>query len=204
MKSALIIFFIGFFNVSYGQKTLDIEGLYNLPGSGDPQGGATLGVLKNNKFAVMAFGAAETGTWKMINDTLIEFNFKNSPSNLYTLYGRRDNNLADSSRIFFQEFETSGSFIHVGKSGPGKIRMKRIFNEEASCIEFPNVYTQKSEAGNISFAKQPYEDEQWNIYTFNNEEKCNDFVAIMNYKKDPIPPVYASIQKEGLYFLKEK
>ncbi|MBK7885290.1 MAG: hypothetical protein IPJ81_17040 [Chitinophagaceae bacterium] len=153
----------------------------------------------------MAFGTAESGTWKMINDTLVEFKFNSAPPNLYALYGRHNNNIGDSIRIFFQEFSNSESLIHLGKFDKDKLRMKRIFNKNPNCLKFPNVYTVKSDADSILFAHYQYwDDEKWELYTFKNDEKYNDFIAVINDQELPTRPFYANIRKNGLYFLEEK
>ncbi len=160
----------------YAQKS--IEGLYKY-------NGGTLAVFDNSVFFLAGYGTMIMGKWEQQNSTITFTPSK--PKQTFQLFGRHNNNLKDSIRIYFDgKFDDGNTFIQFKKTEAKDFVMDRIFNEEANCFSFPSVYKRKSDFSSISFTDIPFdlleesakENRKRPVYTFSNQENYNDFIAI--------------------------
>jgi hypothetical protein len=182
----------------------DITGVYKIGHSGDPQGGETLFVLANNRFAVLYFGGALIGTWK-INGNQVDFT-PTMPATGFTIFGRHNKKLGTRSRIFFGGFERGAPLMAFDKDAGQKPILKRVFNPGANCLEFPTVTKFPTVPKTIVFTALPETEEgekpktEGNIYIFKNDEGYNDFIANYTRKSRDVQPFHAEIKAGSLYF----
>jgi hypothetical protein len=158
----------------------DITGQYRMGNGGDPQGGATLFVLPDHRFVVIFFGGAAMGTWE-IKDSTAFFKPQTLPSG-FNVYGRHNNKLGDSIRVFFDGFATVGGAA-IGFDASTK-NVKQVFNDSPNCTQFPYVGKFAQKPAKIVLAARPVDQggsiaagAAWHIFTFNNDDHYNDFVA---------------------------
>jgi hypothetical protein len=160
-----------------------IAGVYNTSSGGDPQGGGGLYILPDHRFVMLFFGGAAMGTWE-ISDTTVLFKPQFKPTG-FRLYGRRNTKLGDSIRIYFEGFDTFGTAA-IGFNAPAKT-VKQVFNDSPNCTEYPTVGKFKGIPQNIVLAARTVDENgrlaanpDWYIYTCNNPDKHNDFIALYN------------------------
>lgn len=157
----------------------DIAGVYNTS-SGDPEGGGVLCVLPNHSFVLGFFGGAVTGIWQ-IKDSSVIFKPHVKPTG-FRVYGRHNNRLRDSIRILFEGFADHGTTA-VGFDPPTKIA-RLVFDNGPHRADFPYVGKFAGVPAGILLAARPVNetgqiaaDVAWCIYTCNNPNRYNDFVA---------------------------
>ncbi len=188
-------------NLANAQNVPDIMGLYSL-GSSSPEGGSHLFVIENGNYAITYFGGIQTGKWEFTEDNIFKFT-PNIQESKFELFGRHNEDLNGTTRIFFGGFENSETFIQLRTVPEEEYTMQRVFNRKANCFSHPYVNTFKTTANNVSFMSIQYGDDDTNrsIITFKNPEGYNDFVAnfieIDSYEAEPFMVTF----KDGkLYF----
>lgn len=187
------------------QKEASIHGIYKRS-SGNPEGGNTFFVMENHKFVVVFFGGVMVGNW-VINDNLVTFTPDVSDQHFY-IYGRHNKDLKHESRIYFQGFDKQSTFIGFGKMQNEKPVLKRVFNPSPNCVKYPSV----AKFPNV-FEQVLISDQNWdfnetesaakanrNIYTFDNKQKYNDFVAFYHPDDNQKRPFYAKLKEGKLFF----
>lgn len=197
--------FLLFLNLNLTMAQQDIAGYYRRS-SGNPEGGNSFFVLENQKFVVAFFGGAIVGTWSIEND-LVSFKPDVSEHHFY-IYGRHNPDLKDSSRVYFQSFEQNDTFIGFQQKQGERLVLRRVFNKSPNCVPFPSVAKFKGGLAQILLSDQPdyFHDNESdpvanrNVYTFDNKENYNDFVAF--YVKDDRDkrPFYARAKDGKLFF----
>lgn len=156
------------------QNNADITGVYTLGSS--PEGSTHLWVLENGKYAITYFGGVQVGSWKKKDNT---FEFEPAVrENKFELYGRKNKDLKNNSRVFFSGFEDTDVFVGFANEGE-PLKMKRAFNEDANCFGFPYIHTLDKAPGIVSFMYE-HNGKESVIYTFKNQQGYNDF-AVLNY-----------------------
>lgn len=206
MKRILLILLAFITFTSAAQTTADVVGKYDRSQHGDPQGFATLFVLENHKYAIIFFGGAQVGTWNIGKNNEIQF-VPMVASQRFTIYGRHNPNLSDSTRISFMNFTDGENYVQFGKTISGKTLMKRVFNESPNCLSFPYVHKYNGNSSEISFVNKPYQEnpaQQFlqDVYTFKNNDNYNDFIAYyFKIKKSDRP--FTVIAKKGGFFFSE-
>jgi len=189
-----------------GQNAPDLAGVYNRSFKGDPHGASYLFVLEGHRYIITYFGGAQIGSWKMAKEHIVEFTPDVSP-HPFVIYGRHNPMIGDSTRIFFNGFEEEETFIHPGPIGKEKPLMQRVFNKDPNCFGFPYVHKFAGIKTDLSFVNIGMMDFSGegprDIYTFQNEEKYNDFAAYYFEKKQEDRPFYAMVKDGKLYFDEE-
>lgn len=203
-KYILILSLIFISYQGIGQTVPDIVGTYDRSHHGDPQGASKLFVLKDHKYVIVFFGGAQTGTWNIGEDSLVTFEPAVTKER-FTIYGRHNKDLGDSTRIGFMDFTSEDTFIHFGDPGKEKPVMKKVFNDSPNCLSFPYLYKYKGVAPQISFVNKPYQREGdevavQDLYTFQNPEHYNDFIAYFFKEARRKRPLTAIAKKGRLYF----
>ncbi len=195
----LIITIIIMTNITNAQNKNDISGTYSL-GSTSPEGGSHLIVLENGYYAIMYFGGMQTGKWELTKDTIYRF----SPTikeNTFEFLGRHNKDLKDHTKIFFNGFENSETFIQLRTSKEEEYSMQQVFNTDANCFSFPYVHTFNTKANTISLMFDSYGEGRCPIITFKNPEGYNDFVAtFIEVEPSEARPFFASFKDDTLYF----
>ncbi|MDO5980662.1 hypothetical protein [Flavivirga spongiicola] len=189
-------------NLGNAQNSPDIIGLYNL-GASSPEGGSHLFVLENNNYAITYFGGILSGKWKITKDNICEF--MPIKRNEFELLGRHNIGLKGSTKICFNGFENSETFIQLRIGKEEEITMQRVFNPDANCFSYnPYVYTFKTIANSISFMAIKYDDSSRSIVTIENPDEYNDFVAnFIEIDSFSARPFFATFKDEKLYFEEE-
>ncbi|WP_128755228.1 hypothetical protein [Aquimarina sediminis] len=177
------------------QNDMDVVGLYSL-GSSSPEGGNHLFVLENGKFVITYFGGVQVGEWSLTSNTTILFT-PDIKKNEFELYGRYNKNIGNTVRISFEGFEEASSFISLKKTKDDKHIMKKVFNENANCFNYPYVKNFRSTTETISFMVLKEEMETL-IYDFNTKG-FNDFIAFFCKNEDEAYPFYATFKHNRLY-----
>ncbi|MFC3561407.1 hypothetical protein [Pedobacter jamesrossensis] len=183
----------------------NITGVYKRS-SGNPEGGTTYFVMENKKFVVAFFGGVLVGNWS-VNGDVVTFTPDVDAQHFY-IYGRHNNDLKNETRVYFQRFEENSTFIGLGQKQNEKPILKRVFNPSPNCVKYPSVTKFDGFFEQISFSDQSsdFNDKQSNpnakrnIYTFDNKEKFNDFVAFYNPDDRAKRPFYAKIKDGKLFF----
>ena len=170
----------------------------------DPSGTPTLSILAYNRYVIAYFGGAQVGNWKIVKDSFVVF-IPDTASATYALYGRHNPALKDSLRLFFGGFSDESCFVSFDGADAGKPVMRRVFNESPNCMSYPNVYTFAQGSKTISFASESYDatthyPQRNPVFTFNNAEGYNDFIAHHFPKKESDRPFYAAYKQGQLFF----
>ncbi|KAF5305967.1 hypothetical protein FQR65_LT18641 [Abscondita terminalis] len=121
-----------------GYKNTDIEGVYN-------GGGTSFIIKKDNTFLVVAMGTLIKGIWG-IDKNIITLTPKNPDAPFY-LYARKNPDIKGGMRLMISGNDSDNN-IYVG-TFPNK--MKRLFNEEANCFDYPYVHSIERTSRNSDF-----------------------------------------------------
>lgn len=180
----------------YAQKnTENFAGVYN-------SRGASFVINKNKTFLVIAYGTLIKGTWTVEKDILY-LKPKNPDAKFY-VYARKNPDIKKGMRMSFMG-DGVGSNILVGEF-PDK--MQPLFNDDANCMDYPNVHVFKEKLLAITLLEeQNYEngrgvDIPKLMYNFPTGE-YNDF--IVQYMKDTLyyNDFVFKITKQGLSEMNE-
>ncbi|MEO5910226.1 MAG: hypothetical protein ABIP95_05020 [Pelobium sp.] len=179
-----------------------IAGVYRLS-SGNPEGGNTFFIFDDHKFAVAFFGGVITGTWSIENKK-VDFKPFVSEHQFY-IYGRHNKNLADSSQIYFQGFDEAPTFLGFNQKEIEKPLLQSVFNPSPNCVDYPSVAKFENVPNQVLFSDQPYNDDdneqvKRNVYTFENLEKYNDFIAYYRKEDSDRKPFSAQLKGGKLFF----
>lgn len=180
----------------YAQKnTENFDGVYNSKG-------AAFVINKNKTFLVIAYGTLIKGTWTVEKD-ILHLKPKNPDAKFY-VYARKNPDIKKGMRMSFMG-DGVGSNILVGEF-PNK--MQALFNDDANCMDYPNVHVFKEKLPAITLLEeQNYEngrgvDIPKLMYNFPTGE-YNDF--IVQYMKDSLyyNDFVFKIKKKGLSEMNE-
>ncbi len=181
--------------ISAQYKNTDIEGVYN-------KGGVSFILKKDNTFLVVAMGTLIKGTWNT-DKNIITLTPKNPDASFY-LYARKNPDIKGEMRLMISGDDTSND-IYVG-TFPNK--MKRLFNKEANCFDFPYVHRSKELPEILTFIDQtksenPSQMDVPNVMQHFQTAGYNDF--IMQYMSPSLfyNPFRFEIRKEGLKSLSD-
>lgn len=186
-------------NLTNAQNDTNIIGIYNL-GSSSPEGGSHLFVLENGNYAITYFGGIQTGKWKITQENTYKFTPNNKESK-FELFGRHNKDIKDTTKVFFNGFENSETFIQLRARKDEEYVMQQVFNADANCFSFPYVHTFKTLTNTISLMFKNYGEEGSPIISFKNPEGYNDFVA--NFIQVDIHEArsfFATFKDDKLYF----
>jgi len=176
-----------------------ITGTYSL-GSSSPEGGSHLIILENGIYALMYFGGMQTGKWNLTKDAIYRFS-PNIKESKFELFGRHNKNLKDSTKIFFNGFENSETFIQLRTNKEEEYNLQRVFNIDANCFDFPYVHIFKTVANSISLMFENYGDGRSKVITFNNPDGYNDFLAnYIEVERSEARTFFATFKEDILYF----
>lgn len=187
-------------NLSNAQNSPNIIGAYNL-GSSSPEGGSHLIVLESGDYAIAYFGGVQTGKWNISEGNNFIFTPNNKESK-FEIFGRHNKDLKGETKIYFNSFENSQTFIQLKKEEEKEeLTMQRVFNKGANCFSYPYISTFKTIANSISFTYIKYGDTNRTISTFENPDGFNDFIAnFIEVEKFSARPFFASLKNNHLYF----
>ncbi|AQX14068.1 hypothetical protein KRE47_04010 [Elizabethkingia meningoseptica] len=171
-------------------KNPDIDGVYN-------KGGVSFIIKKDNTFLIVAMGTLIKGNWS-VDKNIITLTPKN-PDALFYLYARKNPDIKEGMRLMISANEYNND-IYVGVF-PNK--MKRFFNKEANCFDYPYVHQSKELPEILTFIDQtksedPYQAEVPNAMQQFSTAGYNDF--IVQYMNPALfhNPFQFEIKKEGL------
>jgi hypothetical protein len=102
---------------------------------GDAMSGTHLLIMADGNYAVIFFGGALQGTWKVLPDGGIELREWKGDSSSFLLYGRTAPGSASQVRIEFEEFQESSIKVGLTPAKDGHLRMHPAFNEDSNCYE---------------------------------------------------------------------
>lgn len=154
----------------------NIDGVYQSKG-------ASFVINKNKTFLVIAYGTLIKGTWTVEKDFL-HLKPKNPDAKFY-VYARKNPDIKKGMRVNFNGDGITGNIL-AGEF-PGK--MQPLFNDDANCMDYPNVYVFKEKLSAITLLEEKnYEngrgvDIPKLMYTFPTGD-YNDF--IVQYMKDSL------------------
>jgi hypothetical protein len=180
----------------------EISGVYKpIKKSNDPQGGSVFFVTDDNHWGAMAFGTALYGSLEKVSDSLYVLSHS-KPESPFLIYGRKNSQLLDTTRIFFSDF-TSGSYlVYFNEVRDTLPKARQVFSDTANGFLFPYVHSQKGVLTSVSLARRfGIEDELYDFIKFNNPNGYNEFVienhSKVFYKRDRI----VVIKNQKLYGL---
>lgn len=123
---------------SCAQNSSKIAGAYEL-------GGALLIVNTDNTCFLAAENALVKGV-VTINKSTVNIT-PYVPKVPFILYGRKSSSRIGGNTIMFQSFSEEETLINYEENNNAITKMKRVFNENANCIEYPNVWDNPNEIG---------------------------------------------------------
>lgn len=190
-------------NISAQMVTKEsLIGSYHLP-SRSPEGGTEIIIYPNNRFVAVFFGGMINGEWKLKGNKV---NFKpDYESDPFILYGRKTTSLKDTTRVIFEKFEDNNSKYINFESNPkdSVLNMQQVFNDDSNCFDYPYILKNVKVIQKLRFTtKQNYWDKatEYNISTFDNSDRNNDFVVVSNHAGDERKEFYATYNNGGLIF----
>ncbi|MEJ5103299.1 hypothetical protein [Chryseobacterium sp. MYb328] len=133
------------------KNTENIDGVYKT-------NGAVFVINKNKTFLIIAYATLIKGTWSVEKD-LLYLKPKNPESKFY-VYARKNTDIKTGMRINFAGDGIGNSNIVVGEF-PNK--MQSLFNDEANCLDYPNVHVFK---------------EKWPVITLLEEKKYENGLEV--------------------------
>ncbi|MDR2271088.1 MAG: hypothetical protein LBF27_09320 [Sphingobacterium sp.] len=184
-------------NFACGQQNEQhIDGVYK-------SSNAAFVINKNKTFLIIAYGTLIKGTWRVEND-LIYLKPKNPDAQFY-VYGRKNPTIKNGMRVCFMGDHLSSSILF----GKFPDKMQPLFNDDANCLDFPNVHLFNEKIDTITLFEQQNDDNDRAVvvipklmYHFASGD-CNDFIVqhMQNslYHNDFI----LKIGKEGLYAISD-
>ncbi|WP_378169617.1 hypothetical protein [Chryseobacterium tructae] len=120
----------------------NIDGVYQTKG-------AAFVINKNKTFLVIAYATLIKGTWSVEKD-LLYLKPKNPESKFY-VYARKNPDIKTGMRINFTGDGIGNSNIVVGEF-PNK--MQPLFNDDANCLNYPNVHVFKEKWTGITLLEE--------------------------------------------------
>ncbi|WP_045501732.1 hypothetical protein [Chryseobacterium sp. StRB126] len=172
MKLNTILFPLMIFctTLIHAQKNAEnIDGVYKAKG-------AVFIINKNKTFLIMAYATLIKGTWNIDKD-LMYLKPKN-PEDKFYIYARKNPDIKTGMRINFTGDDIGNSNIAVGEF-PNK--MQSLFNDEANCLDYPNVHMFKEKWPAITLLEE-HNDGNWKtadiprlMYNFPTTD-YNDFI----------------------------
>ncbi|MBP2617420.1 hypothetical protein [Chryseobacterium jejuense] len=155
----------------HAQKNVEnIDGVYKGKG-------AVFIINKNKTFLIMAYATLIKGTWNIEKD-LIYLKPKN-PEDKFFVYARKNPDIKIGMRINFSGDGIGNSNIVVGEF-PNK--MQALFNDDANCLDYPNVHVFKEKWSSVTLLEDQNE-ENWKVsdiprvmYSFPTGD-YNDFIV---------------------------
>jgi hypothetical protein len=156
----------------------NIAGLYKpVKKSGDPQGGAIFFITEDDHWGAMAFGTVKYGTIEILNDSLLIVG-QLKPKSPFSIYGRHNSSIGDSTQIFMSDFADGLFLIHFGDTVNVPFA-KNVFTRNANNFSYPYVTHFSGLKKSISLARQEgYEGEEFQFFNYYNSKGYNDFVII--------------------------
>lgn len=192
---------------SLGANAQDgITGAYRLNVNHEPEGGTKLFLMPDSTYAIVYFGGARAGRWRVEADSLLFLTPTDVPANSFAVYGRRHDGLRGKTRIFYTGSFERAVYAGWGATRAGSLRtMRRVFNEDANCLSFPTVDTFDAVPDSIALVEEDRESAgRGDIHTFQNTAGFNDFVVVHSSRAseddgpDAREPIGA-IRAEGIY-----
>lgn len=146
----LLLFFMMCCMVSvHAQKDAEnIDGVYHTRG-------ADFVINKNKTFVIIAYATFIKGTWSVENDML--YLKPINPEAKFFVYARNNPDIKTGTRIHFSGNDIGNSNIVVGEF-PNK--MQSLFNDNANCLNYPNVHIFKEKMTSITLLEEQNE-ENW-------------------------------------------
>ncbi|ROS14380.1 hypothetical protein EDF65_3155 [Chryseobacterium nakagawai] len=133
------------------KNTENIDGVYKTNGS-------VFVINKNKTFLIIAYATLIKGTWSIEKD-LLYLKPKN-PEAKFFVYARKNPDIKTGMRVNFAGDGIGNSNIVVGEF-PNK--MQPLFNDEANCLDYPNVHVFK---------------EKWPVITLLEEKKYENGLEV--------------------------
>jgi len=170
----------------YKEVEEKVIGGYSLAfGHHSPEGNPKLFLYPGNRYAIISFGDAQSGTWRVVKEKYLHL-IPNKSKYPFTVYGRHNPKIKGSTKTSFLGDDFSyNTLIHYGELEE-KPLLSPIFNEDANCFDFPYKETINTVYDKISLAYNPYygydQDIEIDIHTFNNATKFNDFIIFEHTK----------------------
>lgn len=151
-------------------------------------------IQKNNTFIIVGYATLITGKWSMKNNNTIILTPKNQEFP-FLLYGFHNPSVM-GTKVMFSGFDDDENFIGLNNSNI----MQQVFNENANCTKFPNVYSFDKQGKEISFAYSTGIGikNETSVFTFKIENDFNDFVAYYFSRSKLLDPITLKIKKQGL------
>lgn len=146
-------------------------------------------IFDDNTFIAGGVNSCVFGT--VVVDGNIITLVKHHPKQKFALYGRKVNKRLYGNTIMFQGFENDGLVNLSENNNPPKV-MRKVFNTDANCTDWPNFYDNTEDSKEIYFA----DENDTQLYKFELPEGFRDFVAFrFDLENDPnlYQPIEAKI-----------
>lgn len=190
-KIALLFSLFLYALISYSQNENKYAGLYKpTKGTGDPQGAVNLYIMPDYTYTVAFFGGIEAGTWKEI-DNYVVFQPDTTNTEHFYMFARQNDKLSQAS-IQFDDFTDVPALYSFDNDNYSET-MHPVFNSDPNCASYP-VKINFTRGDHNSIQLVSFIDFDWGqypkdnvthvAYTFNLEDRFNDFKIVMSRKSD--------------------
>jgi hypothetical protein len=169
---------------AYAQKSSKIAGQYKISNE-------ILIINPDNSFLIIGYGTLIKGSIE-INGSTVQLK-PYVPEHPFVLYGRNKQKDLTGSTILFKHFEDAETLVSYEESKTNPKKMKRVFNVDANCIEYPNVLSTPNSNLRFCFAINGSS----KIYTFENKEDYNDFIVVYLKTPNNFPGLNLTLKEDG-------
>jgi hypothetical protein len=149
---------------AYAQNSSNIAGQYKISNE-------VLIINTDNTFLILGMGSIIKGTVETNESTVKLIPYK--PEYPFALFGRYHAGLGNGSKMMFLNFDQAETLVNYDLDNDSVQKMERVFNENANCIEYPNVLSLPYQNKRFYFAIKDANQ----IYAFETVQEYNDFIV---------------------------
>lgn len=134
-------------------------------------------LFEDGRFLLYGYATAVFGKYGFEKDYIL---FYPDKPDRFAVYAWKNKHIGDSTRMYFQGFESGATFIQSDK-GP----VQRVFNEDANCFNAPYIHEAGKVPAQISLFDKA-EEEGWytgkpaTTWHYNIDKDYNDFIFLYN------------------------
>ena len=134
-------------------------------------------LFEDGKFLLYGYATAVFGKYNFEKDYIL---FYPDKPERFAVYAWKNKHIGDSTRMYFQGFESGATFIQLDKA-----QAQRVFNEDANCFNAPFIHEAAKVPAQISLFDKA-EEEVWytgkatTAWHYNIDKGYNDFMFLYN------------------------
>jgi hypothetical protein len=157
---------------AYAQNSSNIAGQYKISNE-------VLIINTDNTFLILGMGSIIKGTVETNESTVKLTPYE--PEYPFVLFGRYHAGLGNGSKVMFRNFDQAETLVNYDLDNASIQKMKRVFNENANCIEYPNVLSLPYQNKRLYVAIKGSN----HVCVFDTLQGYNDFIIVYKPTKAP-------------------